>query len=198
MAQEVEMFPPVEPVPDFVTIEADVARRWTTNRVFERSVENRVGCSEFVFYEGPPTANGRPGLHHVWSRVFKDLFCRFQTMRGHLVERRAGWDTHGLPVEVEVEKQLGFSGKGEIERYGIAEFVEACRESVRTYVDEWARFTHRIGFFADLDDAYWTLDPSYIESVWWHLKQLSDKDLLFEDVKVVPYCYRCGTGLSSH
>jgi len=192
------MFPPVEAVPDFVAIEAEIAGHWKSGRVFERSMSDRAGSPEYIFFEGPPTANGRPGLHHVWSRVYKDLFCRFQTMRGRLVERHAGWDTHGLPVEVEVEKQLGFTGKGDIERYGIAEFVEACRESVRTYVDEWARFTDRIGFFVDLDAAYWTLDPHYIESVWWHLKQLSEKGLLFEDVKVVPYCYRCGTGLSSH
>ncbi|HWD23962.1 MAG TPA: isoleucine--tRNA ligase, partial [Acidimicrobiales bacterium] len=192
------MFPPVPQVPDFPGLEGEIARSWEEHAIFERSMANRTGAPAFTFYEGPPTANGRPGLHHVWARVYKDLFCRFQTMRGKRVERHAGWDTHGLPVEVEVEKRLGFSGKDEIERYGIAAFVEACRESVRSYIDEWERMTHRIGYFVDLDDAYWTLSTSYIESVWWHLAQLYGKGLLFEDVKVVPYCTRCGTALSSH
>jgi len=192
------MFRPVPPVPDFVALEEEIAERWAAHRIFERSVEGRDGAPEFVFYEGPPTANGRPGLHHVWARIYKDLFCRFQTMRGHRVERHAGWDTHGLPVEVEVEKTLGFTGKDQIERYGVAAFVEACRASVRTYVDEWERITRRIGFWVDMDKAYWTLDPDYVQSVWWHLSQLFEKGLLVEDAKVVPYCPRCGTALSSH
>jgi isoleucyl-tRNA synthetase len=192
------MFRPIPSVPDFVALEREIAARWEKAAVFERSISERADRPEFVFYEGPPTANGRPGLHHVWSRVYKDVFCRFQAMRGYQVPRRAGWDTHGLPVEVEVERSLGFSGKNEIEQYGVAAFVEACRASVRTYVEEWERFTRRIGFWVDIDDAYWTFDTTYVESVWWHLQQLFDKGLLVEDLKVVPYCPRCGTALSSH
>ncbi len=184
---------------DFTTLEADELARWTKHRVFERSVELRAGAEPWVFYEGPPTANGRPGLHHVWARVYKDLFCRYRTMRGYSVPRRAGWDTHGLPVEVEVERQLGITDKRQIEeQVGIAEFTRLCRESVRNYVDEWKALTERIGFWVDIDAAYWTFSPEYVESVWWNLKSLWDQDLLYEDIKVVPYCPRCGTALSSH
>ena len=193
------MFRPLPPDADFVTLEQDELARWRAGRVFERSVDQRRGCPPWVFYEGPPTANGRPGLHHVWARVYKDLFCRYRTMRGFYVERRAGWDTHGLPVEVEVEKRLGISGKRQIEEeVGIAEFVRLCRESVMSYVADWQVLTERIGYWTDLDSAYWTFDPTYIQSVWWHLKQLFDHTLLYEDLKVVPYCTRCGTALSSH
>ena len=140
-----------------------------------------------------------PGLHHVWARVYKDLFCRFRTMDGAYVARRAGWDTHGLPVEVEVEKKLGITGKEQIEyQVGIAEFTRLCRESVYSYVDEFERLTTRIGYWVDMGAAYWTLSADYIESVWWHLQQLFDQGLLYEDLKVVPYCPRCGTALSSH
>ncbi|HET6793182.1 MAG TPA: isoleucine--tRNA ligase [Acidimicrobiales bacterium] len=184
--------------PDFGAVEEEVLKRWSRHRVFERSVSEREGAPVFVFFEGPPTANGRPGLHHVWARVFKDLFCRYRTMRGHQVPRRAGWDTHGLPVEVEVEKALGLGGKQQIEEFGVAEFVERCRQSVYAYVEEWEQLTRRIGYWVDTTDAYWTLDPAYVQSVWWHLKQLWDAGLLVEDVKVVPYCWRCGTALSSH
>ncbi len=172
--------------------------RWKHERVFERSTENRAGGPERIFYEGPPTANGRPGLHHVWARVYKDLFCRYLTMRGFYVSRRAGWDSHGLPVEVQVERELGFSGKDQIEAYGVAAFVEQCRRSVVEYVEDWRLLTERIGYFVDTDDAYWTMSPSYVQSVWWHLAQLYSRGLLFEDLKVVPYCARCGTALSSH
>jgi isoleucyl-tRNA synthetase len=193
------VFSPVPNDIDFVALEEGELARWETHRVFERSVSQREGAPAWVFYEGPPTANGRPGLHHVWARVYKDLFCRFRTMDGNYVARRAGWDTHGLPVEVEVEKQLGITGKEQIEeQIGIAEFTRLCRESVYSYVDEFARLTTRIGYWADMDAAYWTLSPSYIESVWWHLQQMFDQGLLYEDVKVVPYCPRCGTALSSH
>ncbi len=193
------MFAPVPPDIDFVALEQAELARWATHRVFERSIEQREGAPPWVFYEGPPTANGMPGLHHAWARVYKDLFCRFRTMRGSYVARRAGWDTHGLPVEVEVEKRLGITGKEQIEtQVGIAEFTRLCRESVYSYVDEFARLTTRIGYWVDMDAAYWTLDPSYIESVWWHLQQLFDQGLLYEDLKVVPYCPRCGTALSSH
>ena len=137
------------------------------HRVFERSVELRAGAEPWVFYEGPPTANGRPGLHHVWARVYKDLFCRYRTMRGYAVPRKAGWDTHGLPVEVEVEKQLGITTKRQIEEeVGIAEFTRLCRQSVRNYVDEWKTLTERIGYWIDIDNAYWTFAPEYVESVW--------------------------------
>ena len=162
-------------------------------------MRQRQGPPPWVFFEGPPTANGRPGLHHAWARVYKDLFCRYRTMRGFQVARRAGWDTHGLPVEVEVEKRLGISGKRQIEdEVGIAEFTRLCRESVLDYVADWQRLTERIGYWVDLDAAYWTFDPAYVQSVWWHLKQLFDQGLLYEDLKVLPYCPRCGTALSSH
>ncbi len=193
------MFTPVPPDIDFVGLEQAELARWAAHRVFERSIEQREGAPPWVFFEGPPTANGLPGLHHVWARVYKDLFCRFRTMDGAFVARRAGWDTHGLPVEVEVEKKLGITGKEQIEeQVGIAEFTRLCRESVYSYVDEFQRLTTRIGYWVDMDAAYWTLDPSYIESVWWHLQQLFDQGLLYEDLKVVPYCPRCGTALSSH
>jgi isoleucyl-tRNA synthetase len=193
------VFRPVSPKIDFVELEAQEAARWQTHSIFERSVAHRAGATPWIFYEGPPTANGKPGLHHVWARAYKDLFCRFQTMRGHLVERRAGWDTHGLPVEVEVEKKLGISGKKQIEdEVGIAEFTRLCKESVLGYVDDWKTLTERIGYWTDLDDAYWTFAPDYVESVWWQIKEIFDKGLLYEDLKVVPYCPRCGTALSSH
>ncbi|HEV3328011.1 MAG TPA: isoleucine--tRNA ligase, partial [Acidimicrobiales bacterium] len=193
------MFRPVSPDPDLVSVETDVLARWAQHRVFERSVEQRAGAVPWVFYEGPPTANNKPGLHHVWARVYKDLFCRYQTMRGRLVVRRAGWDTHGLPVEVEVEKRLGISGKRAIEdKIGVARFVELCRESVEAYVQEFEELTRRIGYWVDVDAAYRTYAPEYVESVWWHLKTIFDKGLLYEDLKVLPYCPRCETPLSSH
>ena len=184
--------------PDWGAMEASVLERWRVERIFERSMELRAGADPYVFYEGPPTANGRPGSHHVLSRTFKDIFPRFQTMRGRFVARKGGWDCHGLPVELEVERQLGISGKPEIEAYGIAAFNAKCRESVLGYLDEWARLTERIGFWVDTESAYRTMDPDYIESVWWSLKTLWDQGLIYEADKVVPYCPRCGTTLSSH
>ena len=151
-----------------------------------------------MFYEGPPTANGRPGSHHVLARVFKDIFPRYQTMRGRYVERKGGWDCHGLPVEIAVEQKLGFSSKDDIERYGIAEFNAQCRESVFEFLEDWNALTERIGFWVDLENPYRTLDPPYMESVWWALRTMWERDLLFEGHKVVPYCPRCGTALSSH
>jgi isoleucyl-tRNA synthetase len=193
------VFRPVPADADFTALEDEELARWSTHRIFERSVELRAGAEPWVFYEGPPTANGRPGLHHVWARVYKDLFCRYRTMRGYAVPRRAGWDTHGLPVEVEVEKQLGITAKRQIvEEVGIAEFTRLCQESVRNYVGEWKTLTERIGYWIDIDDAYWTFDADYVESVWANLKRLWDGSLLYEDIKVVPYCPRCGTALSSH
>ncbi|MEJ7788921.1 MAG: isoleucine--tRNA ligase [Thermoleophilaceae bacterium] len=191
-------YEPVDPRQSFPALEEEILERWRERDVFGESVRRRAGAEPFVFYEGPPTANGRPGAHHVLSRVFKDVFPRYRTMRGRLVHRKGGWDCHGLPVELEIEKQLGFHSKDDIERYGVAEFNAKCRESVLRYIDEWNRLTERIGFWLDTDDAYFTLDDSYIESVWWSLKQVWDKGLLYEGYKVVPYCPRCGTALSSH
>ena len=193
------MFRPVSAELDFVGIEEAELARWKDNDVFARSMEQRRSGEPWVFYEGPPTANGMPGLHHVWARAYKDLFCRYQTMRGRFVARRAGWDTHGLPVEVQVEKQLGISGKKAIvEQVGIAEFNRLCRESVMTYVGEFEKLTERIGYWTDMEHAYYTYHPAYVESVWWQLQQLFDRGLLYKDLKVVPYCPRCGTALSSH
>ena len=189
---------PVDSAQSFPVLEQRVLERWRERDVFHESIRRREDAPPFVFYEGPPTANGRPGSHHVLSRVFKDVFPRYKTMRGHLVHRKGGWDCHGLPVELEIEKQLGFTSKDDIERYGVAEFNARCRESVLRYIDEWNELTERIGFWIDTDDAYFTLDNHYIESVWWSLKRVWEKGLLTEGHKVVPYCPRCGTALSSH
>src|ERR671933_1725999 len=189
---------PVDPQQSFPALEERVLARWRERDVFRESLRRREGAEPWVFYEGPPTANGRPGAHHVLARVFKDIYPRFKTMRGYLVERKGGWDTHGLPVEIAVEQQLGISSKDEIEAYGITEFNQRCRESVFEYLEDWNALTERIGFWLDLDNAYRTLDPAYVESVWWALKQIAERDLLYEGHKVVPYCPRCGTALSSH
>jgi isoleucyl-tRNA synthetase len=191
-------YPELSPFGEATKLEAEILAFWEANRVFERSVEERPASSPFVFYEGPPTANGRPGVHHALSRTIKDLVCRYQTMKGHRVVRKAGWDTHGLPVEIEVEHQLGLDGKDQIEHYGVAAFNEQCRKSVFKYLDEWLDFTKKLGFWLDLDDPYITFKNDYIESVWWILKQFWDQDMLFEGHKIVPYCPRCGTSLSSH
>jgi isoleucyl-tRNA synthetase len=191
-------FEPVDPKQSFPELEERVLARWREEGVFERSLQQREGAPVWSFYEGPPTANGRPGSHHVLARVFKDVYPRYKTMCGFRVPRKAGWDCHGLPVELEVEKQLGISSKQEIEEFGIAEFNQRCRESVFEYVEDWNKLTERIGFWIDLDDPYVTLEDDYIESVWWSLKQLWDKGRLYEGHKVVPYCPRCGTALSSH
>jgi isoleucyl-tRNA synthetase len=188
----------VDPNVSFPLLEERILARWRERDVFRESLRRREGAPPFVFYEGPPTANGRPGAHHVLARVFKDIYPRYKTMRGFRVDRKGGWDTHGLPVEIAVEQQLGISTKQEIEEYGIAEFNAKCRESVFEFLEDWNRLTERIGFWIDLDDAYRTLDSTYIESVWWALRQIADKDLLYEGHKVVPYCPRCGTALSSH
>src|SRR5512146_90027 len=191
-------FKPVDPKQSFPELEERVLARWRERDVFHRSLANREEAEVWSFYEGPPTANGRPGSHHVLSRVFKDVYPRYRTMRGYRVPRKAGWDCHGLPVELEVEKELGISSKQEIEEYGIAEFNARCRASVFEYVEEWNRLTERIGFWIDLDDPYVTLEDDYIESVWWSLRKLWDDGRLYEGHKVVPYCPRCGTALSSH
>jgi len=188
----------VDPRQELPALELEVLERWRERDVFAQSLRIREGAEQWVFYEGPPTANGPPGSHHVLSRVFKDIYPRFQTMRGYRVERKGGWDCHGLPVEIAVEQELGIHHKAEIEEYGIARFNAKCRESVFTFLEEWNRLTERIGFWLDLDGAYRTLDESYIESVWWALARIHERGLLYEGRKVVPYCPRCETTLSSH
>ncbi len=192
------MFKPVSPSLDVIKMEEDVLAFWEKQDVFHKSGEQREGQPEYVFYEGPPTANGRPGVHHVLARAFKDIFPRYKTMQGFHVSRRGGWDTQGLPVEIEIEKKLGLSGKQQIEAYGVDKFNAMCRESAFEYIQEWEKLTSRIGFWVDLDTAYVTYENDYIETVWWELKNLWDKDLLFEGYKVLPYCPRCGTPLSDH
>src|SRR4051794_40916301 len=189
---------PVDPQQSFPKMEEGVLERWRERDVFHESLRRREGAEPWLFYEGPPTANGLPGVHHVLARVFKDIYPRYKTMQGHFVPRKGGWDCHGLPVEIAVEQELGLHNKHDIETYGIAEFNEKCRASALSNIEEWNALTERIGFWLDLDDAYRTLDPSYIESVWWALRRLWDDDLLYEGHKVVPYCPRCGTALSSH
>ncbi len=192
------MFKPVSSKLDVNQMENGVLDFWKSNDIFHKSMELRAGQPEYVFYEGPPTANGKPGVHHVLARAFKDVFPRFQTMRGKHVIRRGGWDTHGLPVEIEVEKSLGFTNKQQIESFGIDKFNELCRKSAFTYIQEWEKLTDRIAFWVDLDTAYVTFKNEYIESVWWILKTLWEKELLYQGYKVVPYCPRCGTPLSDH
>ncbi len=182
---------------DFPKLEGEILKLWDRIGAFEKSVERRPEDNPFVFYEGPPTANGRPGFHHALARAFKDLIPRYKTMRGYRVERKGGWDCHGLPVELQVEKELGLSGKNDVEEYGVEEFNRLCRESVFRYVEDWREMSARLGFWVDMDHAYWTLDNSYIESVWWALKNLYERDLLYEGYKVTAHCPRDQTSLSS-
>jgi isoleucyl-tRNA synthetase len=179
-------------------LEEQILAFWDKEKIFEQSVAIRKDAPSFVFFEGPPTANGRPGIHHVIARTIKDLVCRYQTMKGFRVDRKAGWDTHGLPVEIEVERQLGLESKQKIVEYGVAKFNEQCRASVFKYKEEWDRLTRRIAFWLDLEHPYVTFENEYIESVWWIIAQFFKRDLLYEGHKIVPYCPRCGTGLSSH
>ena len=183
---------------NFVEREQETAKFWEENRIFEKSVEEREGHPSYVFYDGPPTANGKPHIGHLQTRSFKDLFPRFHTMKGEMVPRKAGWDTHGLPVELEVEKLLHINGKEQIEAYGIAPFIEKCKESVWKYKGLWEDFSKDVGFWADMEHPYVTYGNSFIESEWWALKQIWDKGLLYKGFKIVPYCPRCGTPLSSH
>ena len=183
---------------DLPAVEHSILKFWRENSIFEKTVAAREGAPTWTFYEGPPTANGMPGTHHIEARVFKDLFPRFHTMKGKQVTRKAGWDCHGLPVEIAVEKELGFSGKGDIEKFGIAPFNDKCRESVQRHVSAFTNMTDRMGFWVDFDEAYWTMSPEYVESVWWSLKEIWKKGLLVQDHRVAPYCPRCGTGLSDH
>jgi isoleucyl-tRNA synthetase len=190
---------PYTPLPARVQLPAvdhEVLAFWREQDIFDRSVDRTAGGPEWVFFEGPPTANGKPGTHHVEARVFKDIFPRFKTMKGFHVARRAGWDCHGLPVEIAVEKELGLSGKQDIEQVGIEEFNARCRESVQRYIGEFEQMTERVGYWVDMAHPHWTMTPEYVDSVWWALKQLNDKGLLAQDHRVAPYCPRCGTGLS--
>jgi isoleucyl-tRNA synthetase len=189
------LLPPEQPAR---VMEEQLLARWQSEDLFHASLAAREGASEFVFFEGPPTANGRPGIHHVFSRTLKDLFCRHRAMRGFHVSRKAGWDTHGLPVEIEVEKALGISGKQDIERLGVEEFNRRCRESVWKYREEWEKLSARMGYWLDYGNPYVTYSNGYVESVWWALKTLHDRNLLYKGHKILPYCPRCGTSLSSH
>ncbi|MDO8717125.1 MAG: isoleucine--tRNA ligase [Dehalococcoidales bacterium] len=192
------MFKPVTSKVDFPQLEEKLLKLWQEKGIFQRSVDQRRGKERFTLYEGPPTANGNPGIHHVLARVFKDVIPRYKAMKGYYAPRIAGWDTHGLPVELEVEKQLGLKNKKEIEEYGIARFNAMCRDSVFRYLKEWNTLTERIAFWVDLEHPYVTMENNYIESGWWTIKQLWDKGLVYQGYKVTPHCPRCGTSLSSH
>ncbi len=183
---------------DLPEMEHEILKLWSQQDIFKKSLDKSADGPLWVFYEGPPTANGMPGTHHVEARVFKDVFPRYRTMKGFNVPRKAGWDCHGLPVELAVEKELGFTGKQDIEKFGIAQFNDKCRESVVRHVDAFEEMTSRMGYWVDTNQAYWTMDSSYVDSVWWSLKKIFDKGLLVQDHRVSPYCPRCGTGLSDH
>ena len=184
-----------KPIAEVQKAQAD---KWVDEDLLGKCVTLREGRPVFIFYEGPPTANGKPGIHHVIARTLKDSVCRYKTMRGFKVTRKAGWDTHGLPVEIEVEKQLGFDGKQDIEKYGIKEFNEKCKKSVFKYEEMWRDMTHRMGFLIDMDDPYITLDNDYIETCWWIINKFFKEGLIYEGHNILPYCPRCGTGLASH
>jgi isoleucyl-tRNA synthetase len=190
------MFKPVPSKVNFPEMEERILALWRERDVFRRSIEERPPDRLFVFYEGPPTANASPGVHHVLSRVFKDVIPRFRTMRGYRVPRKAGWDTHGLPVELEVERDLGLKSKPDIERFGVEEFNRRCRENVVRYVREWEALTDRIAFWLDTESPYQTFDNSYIETGWWIIKRLWEGGLIFQDYRSAPHCPRCGTTLS--
>ena len=179
-------------------LQKEQAEKWEKEDLLGKCISTREGMTPFIFYEGPPTANGKPGIHHVIARTLKDSVCRYKTMQGYEVTRKAGWDTHGLPVEIEVEKQLGMSGKQDIEKYGIKEFNEKCRESVFTYESMWRDMTKRMGYLIDLDHPYITLDNDYVETLWWIIKEFFKAGMIYEGHKILPYCPRCGTGLASH
>src|SRR5512133_3249552 len=192
------MFKPVSSKLNITSMEESVLKFWKKEKIFEKTVSTRKDGPDYVFFEGPPTANGKPGVHHVLARAFKDMFPRYKIMRGYHVSRRGGWDTHGLPVEIEVEKKHGFTNKQQIEEYGIDKFNAECRKSAFDYIQDWERLTDRIAFWVDLSTAYVTFHNEYIESVWSILRNFWDKDLLYQGFKVVPYCPRCGTPLSDH
>ena len=196
--EDAKRYAAIPPQREALEAEAEVLSHWEENDIFKRSMDERPEEKSFVFFEGPPTANGRPGVHHAMARTIKDLVCRYRTMKGERVLRKAGWDTHGLPVEIEVEKLLGLDGKDQIEEYGVDKFNKQCYKSVFKYLDEWHEFTRKLGYWLDLDNPYVTCTNEYIESVWWILKQFWDQDMLYEGHKIIPYCARCGTSLSSH
>ncbi len=192
------MYKKVDSSMNFCQREKEVIEFWKQNKIFEKSVEKNKGKESFSFYDGPPTANGKPHIGHILTRVMKDIIPRYKTMKGYYVARKAGWDTHGLPVELEVEKLLGIDGKPEIEKYGIEPFIKKCKESVWKYKGEWEKMSDRVGYWVDMDNPYITYDDNYIESVWWAVKTIADKGLIYKGHKIVPYCPRCGTALSSH
>ncbi|MFL6178928.1 MAG: isoleucine--tRNA ligase [Actinomycetes bacterium] len=192
------MYREVPPQVDLPAVEHAVLQFWDEQDTFHKSLTQRDGAPTWTFYEGPPTANGTPGTHHIEARVFKDVFPRYRTMKGYRVPRKAGWDCHGLPVELAVEKELGFTGKQDIEEYGVAEFNAKCRESVLRHVGEFEQMTRRMGYWVDTDQAYWTMNSDYVDSLWWALQQIHRRGLLVQDHRVAPYCPRCGTGLSDH
>ena len=192
------MYKKVDTKLDFLAREKEVLKFWEENNVFEKSIEQTEGGEEFCFYDGPPTANGKPHIGHVLTRVMKDIIPRYQTMKGKHVLRKAGWDTHGLPVELEIEKKLGLDGKQDIEKYGIEPFIAECKQSVWKYSNEWKQMSERLGYWVDMETPYVTYHDDYIESVWWSLKEMHKKGLLYKGHKIVPYCPRCGTALASH
>lgn len=192
------MYKKVELKNGFVGMEQEVAKNWKEKDIIKKNFAMNEGKRYFTFYDGPPTANGKPHVGHIETRVMKDIIPRYKVMKGYKVIRKAGWDTHGLPVELEIEKKLGISGKEQIEEYGVEKFVKQCKESVFTYVSMWEQMTNKVGFWVDMESPYVTYHNEYIESVWWALKQMWEKGLLYEGHKVMPYCPRCGTALSSH
>ena len=192
------MYKKVDTKLDFASREADVAKFWKDNKVIKKMIEKNKNGEPYTFYEGPPTANGKPHIGHVLTRTIKDVFLRYQTMKGKNILRKAGWDTHGLPVELEVEKMIGSTGKQDIEAYGIQPFIDNCRESVWKYKDMWEQFSDRMGYSVDTDDAYVTYKNEYIESEWWALSEMHKKGLVYKGHRIVPYCPRCATSLSSH
>jgi isoleucyl-tRNA synthetase len=192
------MFKQITDKINYHELETEILKFWETNDIFKQSIATREGKPAFIFYEGPPTANGRPGIHHVMARTLKDIVCRYKTMQGFQVQRKAGWDTHGLPVEIEVEKMLGFKHKDDIVAYGVAKFNEECKKSVWKYKTDWEKMTKEMGYWVDLEHPYVTFHNDYIESVWWALQQYFDKGLIYKGYKIQPYCPRCETPLSSH
>ena len=192
------MYKKINPDMNFVGRELEVLDFWKKNKIFEKTLEKTKDGEEFSFYDGPPTANGKPHIGHIITRVMKDIIPRFKTMKGYHATRIAGWDTHGLPVELEVEKQLGMDGKQDIEKYGIEPFIKKCKESVWKYKSEWEKMSDRVGYWVDMEHPYITYNDTYIESVWWSLKNIFDRGLIYKGHKIVPYCPRCGTALSSH
>jgi len=192
------MYKKIETNLNFAKREEKIVEFWKKNKIFQKSIDERKDSELFTFYDGPPTANGKPHIGHVLTRAIKDLIPRYKTMKGFQVLRKAGWDTHGLPVELEVEKALGINGKPEIEKFGMEPFIEKCRESVWKYQAEWEVMSEKVGFWADMENPYITYDNNYIESEWWALKKIWDKGLIYKGHKIIPYCPRCGTSLSSH